>query len=412
MKILVSAYACDPTRGGEFNNGWNYAYNSNRDREIWCLTTIEGKVGIIERLKSEPQPYLKVIYVEVPDWMLRIKHKSPQIGVYLHYLYWHYCAYKVGQELDKDIDFDVVHHATYSSLQMGSFLWKLKKPMLFGPVGGGQRAPSSFKKYFYGGWKLERVRDFISFLMMNVFSMTKNTLRHSAITLVVNQDTYQLAKKHGAQQMIYSPCTLLPDDFAPKELPIREKSEKLRLLWIGRLLPRKGLRLILESIAIAKDEIDLELTIIGDGALAEQLPLWIKELEIIDKVKWLGRQPMSEVKKAYATHDIFIYCSIRESLAAQFFESMAHGLPMIIFDLHGARTFISSEVALKVPVSYPEETVKKIKEAIVKLGNDPAKREEMSVMAYQEAQKFTRNTRIQYINDYYQKVSQSSLTPD
>lgn len=404
MKVLVSAYACDPTRGGEFNNGWNYANNSSSDREIWVLTTIEGKEGLTKRLDEEEHPYLHIVYVHVPDWMLKVKMKSPQIGVYLHYLYWHYRAYKVAKMLDLVHDFDVVHHATYSSLQMGSFLWKLKKPMLFGPVGGGQRSPSSFKRYFYGGWKLEKLRDVISFMMMNIFRITPSTLRHSDITLVVNRETHDLASKHGAQKLIYAPCTLLPDNFRPLERPGHEPGKVLKLLWIGRLLPRKGLRLVLEAISDLK-EVPLELTIIGDGALADRLPGWIEELDLQDRVKWLGRRPMEEVKQAYRDHDVFIYCAIRESLAAQFFESMSYGLPMIIFDLHGASVFIPEEVALKVEVTQPKETLEKVRMAIVKLSADTDKREAMGKAAYATAQKFTRSERIEFINTYYEELA-------
>ena len=412
MKVLLSAYACDPSRGGEFNNGWNYAYNSCKDIRVWCLTTVEGKTGITQRLKEEPMPFLNMVYVAVPDWMLKLKLASPQVGVYLHYIYWQYQAFKVAKKLDKEIGFDVVHHGTYSSLQLGSYMWKLGKPMLFGPVGGGQLAPPQFKKYFSGGWKLEKLRDFIGYVLLNVLNAPTKALKYSLITLVVNQDTYELAQKYGAQKLIYAPCTLLPDNFGPEAVPERPAKRELNLLWIGRLLPRKGLKLILEALRLIPEDLPLNLTIIGDGALENELPIWIKELGLEGRAKWLGRQPMEVVKQAYISHDVFIYCSLRESLAAQFFESMAYGLPLITLDLHGAVNFVQSDAAVKIPVTAPEETIKKISEAIIFMYENPDKRLEMSKRAFSYSRDFLKSKRIGYINAYYKELAGKKETEE
>jgi hypothetical protein len=39
MKILISAYACDPTQGSESGNGWNRAFsNAQHGHDVVCLT--------------------------------------------------------------------------------------------------------------------------------------------------------------------------------------------------------------------------------------------------------------------------------------------------------------------------------------------------------------------------------------
>jgi glycosyltransferase involved in cell wall biosynthesis len=132
----------------------------------------------------------------------------------------------------------------------------------------------------------------------------------------------------------------------------------------------------------------------------------LDELNIKQRVHIKGRLPMEEVRRAYATHDVFIYCSLRESLAAQFFESMAFGLPLIVFDLHGAKTFISSEVALKVPLGEPEESVMQIAKAIERMYRNPGERIMMGKKAYELAKNFTWSNRIGIINNYYRQLAE------
>jgi len=405
MNVLLSVYACDPSRGGEFNNGWNYAQNASEEFRIWCLTTIEGKKGITERLNSEPNKYLHIVYVEVPDWLLRLKEKSPQVGVYFHYIYWQYKAYKVASDLSEEVNFDVIHHGTYASLQLGSFLWKLNKPMIFGPVGGGQNAPPGFRRYFGGGFALEKIRDIIGFGLLKVFRDISNVVRKADLILTVNQDTYELARKYGAKRIEYAPCTLLPDNYGPVTIPVRNPSNDLRILWVGRLIPRKGLLLMLESLACLGNRIPFKFTIIGDGPQKTQLLRWIAELKLNDKVDYLGRRPMEEVMKAYRAHDVFLYCSLRESLAAQFFEAKAFGIPMVTLDLHGAKTFVDEGTAIKVPVTTPEDTKNQICKALIKLYEEPELRKKISTSSFSSAKDFKRSERLKYINNYYRLLS-------
>ena len=59
------------------------------------------------------------------------------------------------------VEFDIVHHVTWGSLHIGSQLWRLGKPFVFGPVGGGQVAPRGFSRYLRGGRTVEFIRSFV-----------------------------------------------------------------------------------------------------------------------------------------------------------------------------------------------------------------------------------------------------------
>ena len=74
----------------------------------------------------------------------------------------------------------------------------------------------------------------------------------------------------------------------------------LRLLWIGRLLPRKGLPLALEAVAVACRNVCVYLTVLGGEPQAEHVRCWIDALGSADVVEYRGQIPYHEAQAGYA----------------------------------------------------------------------------------------------------------------
>ena len=403
MKVLLSAYGCNPSRGGEFQFGWNWArYNALQGNEVWCMTTHWGKEHIEKALAEEPLPNLHFEYVEVPDWVE--KSYVNKLGVYLHYLKWQQRALQKARELDAKIDFDVVHHATYGSLQLGSALGKLGKPMIFGPVGGGQFPLPQFKKYFYHGWREETVRKRVSSLLVSTNPNFKQVVKQASLILTCNQETGDIARSHGAKNVELFLDTGLPEDFYPPERPIHRQGKTLKLLWVGRVIPRKGLPLVLEALGRLPKDMPYEFTIIGDGPMGEKIPEWIQMYGLEGKVDWRGRVPWEEVKTAMATHDAFLFCTLRDSFASQFLEAMAYGLPIICLNTHGARDFIPNDAGIKIEPGTVEETLQAVADAVRYMYEQPEVYETMSRTAFEFASQFTWTIRAKKMNDRYRKI--------
>ena len=91
---------------------------------------------------------LKVKYVDVPIWTkLFLKGR---FGEFAHYILWHNSVLKTARGMTEDID--IVHHVTWGSIKGGSRLWRLQKPFVFGPIGGGQVTPPGFGSIFGRGY--------------------------------------------------------------------------------------------------------------------------------------------------------------------------------------------------------------------------------------------------------------------
>lgn len=376
MKILMSVYACSPYRGSEPGNGWNWCYNvAKAGYQVYCLTTPEGKADIEKKMNEEPIPNLTFIYIDVPEWVNRAY--AIQAGVYFHYFYWQHLAVQKAKSLDKEVGIDIVHHVTYNSIQFGSELWKLKKPMIFGPSGGGQHSLPSLKKYFGKKWYQEILRGWISYLLIHLNRNTRNAVKRSHLFIASNEDTRDMAIKLGAKNVTFMIDSIPPESFMEKVYTPRDSAETLRLLWIGRLYPRKGLKLVLEVLGQLRTIIPFRLTIIGNGPQAKELPKWIAQNGLEAYVDWRGLIPFSDVKAAYMSHDIFFFTSLRDSCPPQLLEAMANGLPVVTLNIHGSKTMVPDNAGFKITPSTPQATIEGLKNALITLYQNPAKREEL-----------------------------------
>lgn len=388
--ILLSAYACDPSKGSEQGNGYHWASELQKaGYKVVCLTRSEGRVAI-EMLPNTSN--LTFNYVDLPLGLDKLYSLS-RPTMYLHYLLWQWLAYKTAKQLNKIYKFNIAHHVTWGSLQLGSFMYKLGIPFIFGPAGGGQVAPVAFKEYFKEYWPIEVKREQTSKWLMKISPASKKMLQSAKSILVSNRETLQLALDNGCNTCSLVLDVSLPENFFPNEIPSRLNSNKLKLLWVGRLLPRKGVLLVAEVMEQLKCYSDIHLTIVGDGEMRGHLIEFIEKYKLTN-INYVGVVPYEDVKEYYSTHDLFFFTSLRDSCPAQLFEAMAYGLPIITLQLHGQDAIVNEHVGIKCPVDNPEQTVEALKTAILLLYNDRNKLEQMGVAAFEYAKMQTWHNQI------------------
>ncbi|MBX9807327.1 MAG: glycosyltransferase family 4 protein, partial [Flavobacteriaceae bacterium] len=388
--ILISAYACNPSKGSEAGYGYHWASGlQKKGYNVVCLTRREGKrdienISVIKNLHFE--------YLDLPFGLEKLYSLS-RVTMYLHYLLWQWLAYRKAQKLHKEFHFEMAHHVTWGSLQLGSFVYKLDIPFVFGPAGGGQVAPVSFKKYFKEYWSVEVKRELTSKWLLRLNPAITMMLKKAKHVLVSNPETQMLAINCGAKNTSLILDTALPENFFPERMPFREIKDELKLLWIGRLLPRKGVLLVTEVMEQLKEYPLISLTIVGDGEMRNHLEQDIKDRGLFN-VNFLGSVPYEEVKEHYAAHDLFFFTSLRDSGGVQLFEAMAYGLPIVTIKLHGQDFIVNDKVGIKCIVSNPKETVEALKNAIIMLFHDRQKLNNMSNAAFEYSRQQTWESQI------------------
>lgn len=377
MKILISAYACNPVQGSESSNGFNWVWETAAlGHEVWCLTTPTNRADLDKRLAEEAANPIAArihpVYVHVPPTVNALYRW--QFGVYLHYLTWQRCAWHTARKLDREVDFDLVHHVTFNSLQMASWLWRLNKPLLLGPLGGGIQAPASLRQYLPDWFTTETMRNVVSKLLTTLDPNVRQSLRHAALVFAANGETAAMARALGARRVELAMSTGQPTSFFPAAYPARPPlaGRGLRILWLARMFPRKGLHLVLEALSHVDKRVPFHLDILGDGPMGSHVRGWIAEAGLEDRASWHGRVPYKAVTEAYLSHDLFMLCSLRDTFAAQYIESMALGLPILTLDHHGATAFIPDNAGIKVPVQSAPATVMALARAVEYLYDHPA----------------------------------------
>jgi glycosyltransferase involved in cell wall biosynthesis len=357
MHVLLSAYACRPNSGSEEGNGWGWATHlAARGLRVHVLTIARDQLAIEAEQQRHLIPNLSFSFVEPALKGLKWGHG-------LHYLAWQFAVVDRAKKLLAANTFDLVHHVTYGSIHVPSQLWRLGIPVVFGPVGGGQTSPFSMRHYFGEHQQKELLRTALT-KSLRFSPLHRRWIKRMAVVFATNEETLTLMKQLGRKDAVLSLDVCVPQTFLANDPKIFQEHESpLRLLWTGRMMPRKALALTLDAVAKALENVTL--TIVGDGIAPEVVRQMIVSRGLESKVFWKGdRVPWSEMRAVYREHDAFLFTSLRDSCGGQLLEALALGLPVITLDHHGARLLIPDDAGYKVPVTEKEPTISAIAAAI------------------------------------------------
>ncbi|MDB5121036.1 MAG: glycosyltransferase family 4 protein [Sphingobacteriales bacterium] len=393
-KILLSAFACDPLKGSESGNGWNWAIGlAQKQFEVHCLTRQINRQNI-EKHSIPDNLYFH--YITLPLG-LEFLYSYSQATMYIYYLIWQWLGYVKSKKLHKKKNFHIAHHVTWGSLQMGSFLYMLGIPFIFGPAGGGQSAPVAFQRYFKKQWSSEVKREFIAKLLLKFNPGFNQMIRKAKMVLVSNSETFKLATKVGAKCSLTFDAAVAESFFPQTFTPKSPKPGNLKLLWVGRFMPRKGVLLLIEVMKELQAYPNITLTLVGDGEMANEIQKLILDEKISDRIFMIGRVPFDQVKDFYLSHDVFFFASLRDSCPAQLIEAMAYGLPIVTLNLHGQSLIVNQETGIRCSCETPEIAISELKEAVIQLFNNPETVRTMSQAAYKFAKKQTWTEKIETI---------------
>jgi len=173
-----------------------------------------------------------------------------------------------------------------------------------------------------------------------------------------------------------------------------EKSSACRLLFVSRLIERKGLQDILPQLKEVIEKckaanginavhdsnnagktcdgccgINVTLDIVGDGPYREVLEAMVKELGISDSVVFHGQKSKEQLPAYYSGADVFLFPSRKEGMPNAVLEAMSYGLPIIMTPCQGSDELIDGNGFVTKAQGFGE----KIEQLVL----DPETREKM-----------------------------------
>ena len=405
LKVLVSAYACEPDKGSEPGVGWNWVRQIARFHDVWVITRANNREPIERALEKEPMPNIHWVYFDLPRWVRF--WKKGQRGVHLYYYLWQIGAYFEGKRLHKEADFDVVHHITFGNYWMPSFLSLLPVPFVWGPVGGAESAPRAFYKTFsFRGKTYEWLRDMARWIGEKDPFVCLN-IKRADITLAKARETAERLQLLGVKRV----QIFLESGIADGEL-IRltaipfHNSNPFRLISIGRLIHWKGFHLGLIAFAQFQKKFPAsEYWFIGDGPEVRNLKRIARRFGMMEKVQFFGNLARWQVLGKLTECDVLVHPSLHDSGGWVCVEAMAVGRPVICLDLGGPALQVTEEVGFKVPAITPEQTVNELEQAMLQLAYDTVLRRSMGEAARQRVKKyFDWDKKGECIKEVYQRV--------
>lgn len=147
-----------------------------------------------------------------------------------------------------------------------------------------------------------------------------------------------------------------------KEFSLKE--EDIILGFIGRLVLNKGLKYLIDTVAILKKEVkNLKLFIVGKGGLMDELKDMAKKNNVHENVIFTGER--RDIPAMLSCFDIFIMPSIKEGLPNALLEAMASGKPVVATDIGGIPEVIKNGTnGLLVPPHDPGSLAEAIRSLI------------------------------------------------
>jgi glycosyltransferase involved in cell wall biosynthesis len=255
---------------------------------------------------------------------------------------------------------------------------KLGIPFIFGPVGGGERAPFALRKgYGFIGSVLELVRDAanvairVSPAMHQTFSSAHRIYVTSAETMALVPPRYRskarielaIASDHGERACTDAPAAKLSNG-------------TFRVLYAGRFVDYKGMHLGLPAFArLAKDCPGARLTLVGSGPAETRWRSMAKAMGIEKRVDWHPWQSGDAMPSVYRRHDVLLFPSLHDSGGFVVLEAMRQGLPVVCLKLGGPATLVDESCGRAIPSQRrsSSEVIGSLAAALVELSLEPVR---------------------------------------
>jgi glycosyltransferase involved in cell wall biosynthesis len=192
-----------------------------------------------------------------------------------------------------------------------------------------------------------------------------------------------------------------------KELPKKDYSYPLRIVFIGRLAPPKRPLLLIRAFNELPPDLKekAQVFIIGEGQNGKKIEHFVKENKLEDKVKLLGGLPRNKVLELLQDSHIFVLISDWEGFPRTVLEAMSKGLVVIASKVGGIEEVCSPDCGFLVRRGDTQE----LKDKLSQLIKNPDLIKKMGYRAHQRIrEEFSLERMFNKTSEVYRNISSFS----
>lgn len=404
--ILATCYAVNPYKGSEDAMGWNFVYQIARFRKVIAVTRENNRPHIEKYMAENPDEVyqnIQFLYFDLPYWM-RFWKKGNR-GAMLYFYLWQKEIISFIKK--QNLDFDIVHNVNFHNDWTPSFLWKLKKPMVWGPVGHHPLIPEQYLKDYS---KKYLIKDRLTWMVKNFFwnfsPSLKKTAENSTHIWCMNSGVPEKLNIDKNKYSLY-PSVASEDFYQKDEVP--QKSD-FTVISVGRFVPLKGFDLTIRSFAnffnqLSKDDKRrCKLILVGAGEQKMFYKDLIKQNKIenfTEIIEWIDRK---DLMKMYEKSSVFLFPS-HEGAGMVVPEALSFGLPVVCLENEGPGEFINHTCGFTIPQQGYNETVQGLSNALHRLFSEKNLQKEMGTGARKHFnERFSWEKRGEHLNSIYNQI--------
>lgn len=404
LKILVSAYACAPNKGSEPGMGWNFVTGLANFHELHVIVEKrKWEQPINDFLEKNPELNDSVTFYFIDKKRNKPLRKIWPPSYYWFYKKWQKEAYKLACQLDKKENFDLIHQLNMVGYREPGYLWKIKKPFVWGPIGGLENSPWRFLPSLgCAGFIFYTGRNILNLWQRRFLSRPKKAAKREMAALIsATPNTSKLAKSIWDNES-HVICEVGFQNTQKIAFNKRKNGEPLKIVWSGLHIPRKNLSLLLKSLANVNFK--FELHILGDGKLNASWKKLAKELRVDESCIWYGWVDKVVADKVYNSAHVFCITSISDLTSTVTLEALSYGLPIICLDHCGFSHVVNENCGIKINVSTPKKASMDFSKALEKIYADENYRQSLSQGAFLRAKDFSWESKINRLNTIYNEL--------
>jgi len=234
-------------------------------------------------------------------------------------------------------------------------------PFVIGPINGGLPWPRGFSQ-------AESQKEWISGLrnLYRFLPFARSTYRHATAIIAASSQTYGEFAAYS-DKLFFVPEPGFNPSLFTGDLRGLEPGAKLKLIFVGGLVPIKACDLALRGAAPLLKADLARFTVVGDGPERNRLEQLARSLEIEKAVSFCGWISHMEVLSRMRSADVLVFPSIRDNGAGVVFEALAAGAVPVVTDFGGPGDIVHSDVGYKVPLTNESEMVAQMQKILAGL---------------------------------------------